>query len=106
MAFQMDFSIPAGVNVAFSQEDSTIKTLIRESKTLISNGYVKVGLLNGNKNGIEVIMEYRIRKEDMESIHNKSFLFTPSPAEDSPRWDKQVYEYLKTLPEFKNVVDC
>lgn len=46
-----------------------------------------------------------INQELNEPVYDYRFMFTPSTDDNSVRWDKQAYEYLKTLPEFKNAVD-
>lgn len=66
--------------------------------------YVKVVSLDGNKkyiNGVALV----INQELNEPVYDYRFMFTPSQEDNSMRWDKQAYEYLKTLPEFKNAVD-
>ena len=66
--------------------------------------YVKVVSLDGNKkyiNGVALIIDQEISKP----VYDYRFMFTPNQDDNSARWDKQAYEYLKILPEFKNAVD-
>lgn len=68
------------------------------------NCYVKIVSLDGNKkyiNGVALVID----QEKNEPVYDYRFLFTPNQTDNSMRWDKQAYEYLKTLPEFKNAVD-
>lgn len=68
------------------------------------NCYVKIVSLDGNKkyiNGVALVID----QEFNEPVYDYRFMFTPSTYYNSVRWDKQAYEYLKTLPEFKNAVD-
>lgn len=68
------------------------------------NCYVKVVSLDGNKkyiNGVALVIDQELN----EPIYDYRFMFTPSNEDNSMRWDKQAYEYLKTLADFKDAED-
>ncbi len=81
-----------------------LKTDWKIGEKTYSDCYVKVVSLDGNKkyiNGAALVID----QESNEPVYDYRFMFTPSADDNSVRWDKQAYEYLKTLPEFKNAVD-
>ena len=68
------------------------------------NCYVKIVSLDGNKkyiNGVALVID----KDKNEPVYDYRFMFTPSNEDNSMRWDKQAYEYLKTLADFKDAED-
>lgn len=68
------------------------------------NCYVKIVSLDGNKkyiNGVALVIDQAFN----EPIYDYRFMFTPSNEDNSMRWDKQAYEYLKTLSDFKDAED-
>lgn len=81
-----------------------LKTDWKNREKTYKDCYVKVVSLDGNKkyiNGVALVID----QDKNEPIYDYRFMFTPSADDNSVRWDKQAYEYLKTLPEFKNAVD-
>lgn len=81
-----------------------LKTDWKNGEKTYKDCYVKVVSLDGNKkyiNGVALVIDQELN----EPVYDYRFMFTPSTNDNSVRWDKQAYEYLKTLPEFKNAVD-
>ncbi|OMD32088.1 hypothetical protein [Paenibacillus odorifer] len=80
-----------------------------ESGIVLEESYVRIQSLSGNKNvisiSVEVFGSQSLCEEGKQPISFKGYFFTPSNEETAPRWDKQAYEYLKTLPEFENATD-
>jgi len=76
-----------------------------EKSFLIENVYCKINLLNGNKEKVEI--QLGIYKSELKQtlISRKSYNFIPD-LESTDNFIKQGYKYLKTLQEYKNVIDC
>jgi hypothetical protein len=71
----------------------------------ISNAYIRVESINGNKNRITVTVAIGKKNEDnfliAQSI-NCSFV----PNLDGQNFISQAYTHLKTLPDFAGAMDC
>lgn len=65
------------------------------------NIIVKIEEIWGNKNNISFLVKYY---SDKAVVENKTFTF--NPIIDGDNFIKQAYEFLKTLEEFKDAVDC
>lgn len=86
------------------------KVIVQTSFGEIDNGeqnlsisaYIKVVAVNGNKEKINAVVSF------VGSTHsfNKNYELNASVADGSLNYIAQVYEYLKTLPEFAGAVDC
>jgi hypothetical protein len=72
---------------------------------IISNAYFRIDNLNGNKNGINIILGIYSNKDSSKAIETKLYTFVPNVLDNSKNFIKQGYEYLKTLDEFKDAVD-
>lgn len=76
---------------------------------VVENAYIKVEGLSGNKEKIVFYLNaYKdvIASENKENALNSHMIeFVPSKDEESLRWDKQAYEYAKTLPEYTEAID-
>lgn len=80
-------------------------------KTLIDNVYIRINSFAGDKNGISIYVgkyisleNYLNNKESLEPI--KIYSFVPNISENSLNFIKQGYEYLKTLTEYEDAMDC
>jgi hypothetical protein len=62
--------------------------------------YIKVVNIAGNK---EALVFDVIFYKDKEALINKVFNFVPNLDSN---FIKQAYEYLKTLPEYADAIDC
>ncbi len=86
------------------------KSVIQTSIGNIENGtqrisfsaYIKVTLVNGNKNQINANVHFA---GDVAQF-TKQYQVPVSVQSDAPNFIKQVYEYLKTLEEFAGAEDC
>lgn len=67
------------------------------------SAYCKVGGISGNKDSILFILN-TYNSQGGKVLFNSEYSFTPDL--DDSNFIKQAYEYLKTLPEFANAVDC
>jgi hypothetical protein len=66
------------------------------------NAYIKVVNIKGDKSNIVAKVEF---KGDTQNF-SKQYEVPVSVLENSPNFIKQVYEHLKTLPEFSGATDC
>ena len=69
----------------------------------IDKAYWKINLISGNKDGIMIFIEAYDSKGG-QTLLSKQYPFTPSLEGDN--FIKQAYQFLKTLPEFSDAVDC
>ncbi|OME62299.1 hypothetical protein BSK59_02175 [Paenibacillus odorifer] len=81
-----------------------------DSGIVVNGSYLKIGDITGNKDNLsfqlDTYMNKNASEEGKKVLRQTLHSFTPSAEDDSLRWDKQAYEYLKTLEEFKDAEDC
>ncbi len=66
------------------------------------SAYIKVNEISGNKNQLIANVNF---KGDAQQF-NKQYVVSVSVEDNAPNFIAQVYEHLKTLPEFSGAVDC
>lgn len=79
----------------------------------VTNGYIKIVHWDGNKNNLHFNLEYYPSKIVADAdINNENYLMisrmytiVPDLESEDNIW-VQAYDYLKTLPEFLDAVDC
>lgn len=85
------------------------KTITYKNIT-IENAYIKAEGFTGYKNGLTFYMRAYKDKDSSNSTDNiltsDEITFVPDDSENALRWDKQAYEYVKSLDEYSDVVDC
>ena len=69
----------------------------------INDGYLRVTEVAGNKNRVAFSLSYQIAQGE-DSVKTQDFDFVPEMSGDN--FIRQAYQYLKTLPDFKNAQDC
>jgi hypothetical protein len=69
----------------------------------VVNGYLKVANVNGNKNGVVVVLSYAVDNAH-DSIKTQEFSFVPSM--DDGNFIQQAYKYIKSLNGFEDATDC
>lgn len=67
------------------------------------NTYIRIELVRGNKEMLDLLVR---GYNEQELIDEKIYTFTPSVKDGSENFIAQGYEYLKTLPEFADAIDC
>lgn len=69
------------------------------------NVYIKITNISGNKK--LVILTVSIYSDNTQNnlIEMKEYNFIPNVENDAPNFIRQGYEYLKTLDEYKDVID-
>ena len=68
--------------------------------------YVKIVSVNGDKSKISIKVVFYADSSKKQAVDYQQYMFTPSVADGSTNFIQQGYEYLKTLPEFFDAVDC
>ena len=85
---------------------STIQTsmgTIKNGTQRVSfSAYVKVASISGNKQNLLANINF---KGDTQEF-NKQYEIPVSVESGAPNFIAQVYEHLKTLPEFAEAIDC
>lgn len=87
-----------------------IKKDIIYKNITIENAYIKAEGFTGDKDNLKFYMRAYKDIESSNSLDNvltsDELIFVPSNLEDSIRWDKQAYEYAKTLEKYADAIDC
>lgn len=78
-----------------------------DSGITVNQAYARIDSLVGNKNNLSIYVNYYVSAEaansGLPSFKQSSHDFIPN-TED--RWDKQAYEFIKTLAEFNGAIDA
>ncbi|OME37875.1 hypothetical protein BSK46_14185 [Paenibacillus odorifer] len=72
----------------------------------IPNAYHRIDGVEGTKEKLDIKLNIYSNDLGIKLITSKTYSFVPSVEDNSSNYHKQGYEYLKTLPEFENSVDC
>lgn len=86
------------------------KVIVQTSMGSINNGtqrlsflaYVKVISITGDKNQINATVHF----SNDATQFTKQYQIPMSVENGAVNFIKQSYEYLKTLPDFENAIDC
>ncbi len=74
---------------------------------VLENAYIKIHEQSGNMGIISIrVVTYKdkvAREEGKDFLEEKLYAFVPNLEEN---FIKQGYEYLKTLNEYNNAIDC
>lgn len=105
MALQNNIIVPSGYDLSMLTEYKDFSKVILKTGKLVENSYIRVCNISGNKYLINFIVEF---KENIinDLIYLKEYEFVPSVLENASDFIAQAYDYLKTLEEYKNAVDC
>lgn len=75
----------------------------------LQGAYIRIDTLNGYKKEIEISVNTYISREAFlngaKYVLQNNYKFKPSIEESSENFIKQAYEYLKTIPNFKNAIN-
>lgn len=75
----------------------------------VNNAYARINTVGGTKEYCHVSVRYYKDKQAFEDgkemLKEDIYEFIPSVEDGSLNWIKQGYEYIKTLPQFNNVID-
>jgi len=76
----------------------------------INDAYLRICLLSGNKDNINInlcsYLSQEAFQQGKEWLEIKEYNFVPITTDTSSNFIKQGYDYLKTLDEYKDSVDC
>jgi hypothetical protein len=74
-------------------------------QTIVPNAYIKVGevIFNKEKSFGKIFFK---KTKDSDTIDIKNFEFESIVGQNAKDAIAQGYDYLKTLPEFADAVDC
>lgn len=90
---------------------AVLKSIELDSGINVENAYARVDSRSGrNKSELTFVLSYYVNQQAYESgkslVKQEYFIFESSVADDAPNDIKQCYEYLKSLPDFVEAVDC
>lgn len=71
---------------------------------VFNDAYIKVTEIKGNKNNIICTYVVYMGKEKQTGLTVSTIEFTPNL--DGDNFIKQGYEYIKSLPEYSDAIDC
>lgn len=81
--------------------DYTIERLVN-----MKEAYIVVTDIRGDKFNLKFTVKIYTNALKNVLLDTEEYNFIPSNDENSERWDKQAYQYLKTLPKYENSIDC
>ena len=86
------------------------KTIKLSNGLEIKNAYIRIDTVNGFKSGIDISVNFYVSQEAFNNgqgyLEQRMYNFVPSVEDTAPNFIKQGYDYLKTLDEYKDAVDC
>ena len=77
-----------------------------EKQEIYPNAYFQIIFVDGNKERMRIDIQVFSDSTKQEKLSSAMRFFTPSVSANSSNFIQQGYEYLKTLPEFADAVDC
>lgn len=111
MALQMDYQVTvkmynqrAITDVTFLErfpelQDASVNTIN------VKNAYLAIVNVTGDKNKVTFIVNVYDSADKELIVDTQRYNFVPSQDDNAQRWDKQAYEFLKTLDEYKDAID-
>lgn len=86
------------------------KNIVLNNGLTINNAYIRIDNVNGYKERLEIsvnsYLSYQSFEDSIGYLEQKIYNFIPSVEDSSSNFIKQGYEYLKTLDEYKDAMDC
>lgn len=82
------------------------KNDIIEKEIKYPNAYIQITGISGNKDNIKVKITAFENDKKENVLLEQSYEFKPNVEQDSENFIMQGYKFLKTLEEFKEVIDC
>lgn len=86
------------------------KNITLNNGLTVNNAYIRVDTISGFKGGLDISVNSYVSKEVFEDgqgyLEQKIYNFVPDVSDTALNFIKQGYEYLKTLDEYKDTVDC
>jgi hypothetical protein len=98
MALKKDYSIQ--VNLTTNEGN-----IVGNELVAIQDAYIKIINVNGGKESLNLMVS--IEDTINEKINTiKYYTFVPNVTDNSVNFIKQGYDYIKTLNEYKDAIDC
>lgn len=86
------------------------KTITLNNGLVVENAYIRIAEIAGNKHFLNLIVHSYISQQAFQEgktfLEQKLYSFIPSVEEGVTNFIKQGYEYLKTLEEYQDAIDC
>lgn len=98
MALTKDVTFPANVKTTIEGIGTITE---RKEDFLVKDCYFKVETISGDKSSLIATVSSQV-----SSTQKQFASYTFEPLLDGPNFIKQAYQFLKTLPEFSDAVDC
>ena len=106
MAITKDFTVTALYRI--SDSSSAIEELglneILEKEIILEDAYIRVKELRGNKNLLTINVSIH-KTHNEPAVISEMYQFEPD-LESEMNFIGQAYQYLKTLDQFNDAVDC
>lgn len=87
-----------------------IPTTTLSSGIEVKESYARIQSIDGDKEKMSLMLFYYKDHgsfaEGKAPFFHQQYAFEPSVADDAPNYHKQGYEFIKTLPDFANAIDC
>ena len=103
MALKKDYILPTGTDLSFAYPN--FQLCISSNEYTLTSAYIKIDKLEGDKNSINLSVGIYNEKDSIMVI-NKKYEFIPDVTDSAENFIKQGYEYLKTLDEYADALDC
>lgn len=86
------------------------KDIILNNGLTVPNAYIRIDTVSGYKGELDISVNSYVSQEAFNNgqgyLEQKFYHFVPSVADGALNFIKQGYEYLKTLEEYADAVDC
>ena len=86
------------------------KNIILNNGLTVNNAYIRVDTVSGYKGGLDISVNAYVSQQDFTDgkgyLEQKIYSFVPSVEDTASNFIKQGYEYLKTLEEYADTIDC
>lgn len=86
------------------------KTINLQNGLTVEDAYIRIDTVARNKDLLTINIKSYVSKQAFQEgrsyLEQKIYSFTPSVEENAPNFIKQGYEYLETLEEYQDAIDC
>lgn len=104
MAITVNYDVPPGVNIAPLLNDEAVTSLERNEPYRVIRGYVVVTQFIWDKYTLVFTVDYK-RGHGELTVMSKQFSFVPDVSSEAKQLHHQIYDYIKSLPEFEGAED-
>lgn len=104
MGLITNYFVPSGVNIAPLLNDPYVTSQVRSIPYEVIRGYVNVKTFSWESNMVTFHLDFK-KNKDADPVMSKTYTFEPDISATAPIIHVQIYEYLKSLPEFAGAED-